>query len=226
MSDEREKQLRVVFLMPQNHADASLYFAHEAGVKLKGQCAQTLGELRSAVEEGCDLIVAFCTSVIVPEEILLIPGLRAINVHGALPAFPGRDPHHFAHYARAHEYGATLHYMAASVDSGPIIEIESFLVRPDMTPSELLQEATAAGLALIQRFFQVLATGVWPTPSSTLSWGKFKTTRKDFVNLCKIDPAISRDEFERRRLATSMPGYSNLYIEMYGYRFRLDGKVE
>lgn len=226
MKGESKTPLRVAFLMPKPHADASLRYGGLAGVNLHGRCVETLDELYSAVAAGCDLILAFCTSVIVPEDILSVPGLKAVNVHGALPEFPGRDPHHFAHYARVTEYGATLHYMAATVDSGPIIDVEVFPVTPEMTPAALLDNATAAGLILIQKFLCSLASGTWPLPSTTLKWGKHKTTRMDFIKLCRIDASISREEFERRRAATSMPGYSNLFIELHGCRFRLEGSVE
>lgn len=226
MSDKPRTPLRVALLMPKPHAEASLHYGLSAGVSLQGQCVETLGELQAVVAAGCDLILAFCTSVIVPEDILAVPGLKAVNVHGALPEFPGRDPHHFAHYAQVSEYGATMHYMDSTVDSGPIIDVEVFRVTPEMTPAVLLGHATAAGMVLIQRFMHGLASGNWPVPSPTLKWGRRKTTRKDFIELCRVDTSIGCDEFERRRAATSMPGYSNLFIELHGYRFRLEGKVE
>ena len=218
--------LRIVFLMPATHAKVAEAYVVASGISaVSSSVAESLAELDAAVNDGCDLLLSFSTGVIVPERILARDGLVAVNVHGASPSFPGRDPHHFAHYNRASIYGATIHYMTAKVDSGPIVDTELFNVTPGMTPAQLLEQSTAAGFELIRRFFYGVAKSGWPMPKEDIHWGGAKTTRKDFLALCKVDCSMPADEFERRKAATSMPGYLNLYIELHGCRFRLEGEV-
>jgi methionyl-tRNA formyltransferase len=112
--------------------------------------------------------------------------------------------------------------MTKSVDTGPIVDVELFDVPAPVTPSELLARANDAGWSLIARFFQRFSEHGAPTPMSGLAWGPRKTTRKMFQELCRIDPAIPKEEIERRLRATAMPGYRNLYLDLHGYRFRIE----
>ena len=218
------KQLRVVYLMPQQYAEIAAGYAAAAGFEVSAVIAETSEELREAINGDCDLLLAFSTSVIVEESILSKPRLVAVNIHGASPEYPGRDPHHFAHYHHASTYGATLHYMMGKVDSGPIVDVEILAVDQGMTPVQLLELGTQAGLELIRRFFADAARNGWPIPRPELKWGGRRTTRKDFLSLCKIECGMSREEFDSRLAATAMPGYSNLYVELHGYRFRIEGR--
>ena len=91
-----------------------------------------------------------------------------------------------------------------------------------VTPASLLSLATEAGLSLITRFFQTLAEDRVPTLDRSQSWGSRKTTRKMFRELCRIDPDMPLQEFERRFRAAAMPGYGNLYIDLHGHRFHIE----
>ena len=47
---------------------------------------------------------------------------RLVNIHPSLlPNFPGLDTHRRAIEAGEHEHGASVHYVASEVDSGPVI---------------------------------------------------------------------------------------------------------
>src|SRR5579871_3675292 len=73
-------------------------------------------------------LVAFATPVVVPSGVLDTLGYGAYNFHPGPPAYPGWAPAHFALYEGAAEFGATVHAMAARVDSGPIIEVVNFAI--------------------------------------------------------------------------------------------------
>jgi methionyl-tRNA formyltransferase len=155
---------------------------------------------------------------------LELPGLLALNVHAASPDYPGRDPHHFAVYDGAKKYGATVHFMTSKVDSGPIVEVELFDVPAEATPASLLDQANQAAWVLLERLLEKLAGKKAITPLGEPHWGTRKTTRKMFMDLCRVDASMNAAEFERRLRATTMPGYNNLCFELHGYRFRLEGK--
>ncbi|MBA3771231.1 MAG: hypothetical protein H0X13_01720 [Ramlibacter sp.] len=168
------------------------------------------------------LLLAFSTGVVVPTEYLARDGLLAVNIHGAPPSYPGRDPHHFAAYDGATCYGATLHRMVAAVDQGAVIRVSLQEVSPTTPPHELMAIGVRHGLALARAFLAELARGRVPAPDPQLRWTASVRRRRDFQQLCRIAPDIDRQEFERRLHATSMPGYSNLVLTLHGHTFRLD----
>jgi methionyl-tRNA formyltransferase len=73
-------------------------------------------------------LISFSTSTIVPKWLINKLNGCAVNIHAASPQYPGRDPHHYAIYDQASEYGATMHYMTEKVDDGIIIDVEFFKV--------------------------------------------------------------------------------------------------
>lgn len=215
------KEIRAVLLMPDTCATLAARAAEAASVHLDMTVVADQASLLQACSIAPDLVLAFGTGIIVPQSILSAPGILAINIHPASPEYPGRDPHHFASYDGATQYGATMHHMTSRVDAGPIVDVELFDVSPDASPSELLALANKAGVELLHRLFIKLGAGL-PLSPIKVSWGKRKTTRKMFLDMCRVDNLTSKEEFARRLRATSMPGYSNLFIEMHGKRFRLE----
>ena len=220
------KQIKAVLLMSESHAAAARTFAQNAGIDLEAAVVDNLAALRHACTASTDLLLSFGTGVIVPQSILTLPKLMALNIHGASADFPGRDPHHFAHYSGAKKYGATLHFIRERVDSGPIVDMELFDVPDGATPAILLAAANRAGIELMRRLFATHASNGWPHIDQSLHWGLHKSTRRDFLELCRVRCDMDEGEFLRRLAATSMPGYSNLYIDLHGYRFRLEGKAK
>lgn len=223
MSMDGAVPLRTILLMPQEHGSAVENIAEDEGVCIRAEIVNDLQRLVSVSSEPADLLLSFCSGVIVPEQILATPSLVALNVHTGSPQFPGRDPHHFAIYSNATRFGATLHFMESSVDAGPIVDVELFDVPRETLPCRLLELATEAGWTLIRRFFRNFALSGTPMPVADLHWGTKKTTRKMFLDLCRIDPAMTEAEILRRINATSMPGYNNTFVDICGYRFRIEG---
>jgi phosphoribosylglycinamide formyltransferase-1 len=88
--------------------------------------------------EGADLVVhAGFLRIVGPRYLARWEG-RAINVHPSLlPAFPGlRAPEQAIAYG-VRVSGATVHFVDAGVDTGPIILQEAVPVFPDDTPETL-----------------------------------------------------------------------------------------
>lgn len=173
-------------------------------------------------QEKIDLLLSFATGVIVPSWILEQPGLTALNLHAASPEYPGRDPHHFAVYDEATQYGATLHFMAASVDAGPIIDVELFNVPDDALPIDLLDKANEAVYRLLGKYLPMLLSGNILPSNPDLQWAGKKRSRKDFLELCRVGSDISETEFQKRQKACQMPGYSNLHTVIHGKRFMIE----
>lgn len=69
-----------------------------------------------------DLIIVNSYSMLLPPEILAIPTLGCINIHGALlPQYRGANPIQWALIHDEKETGVTMHYMDVDFDTGDII---------------------------------------------------------------------------------------------------------
>ena len=211
-----------VLLMPPEFAARAAVITSEAGLELEVRHANSMATLQAAFATPARLLLSFGTGVIVPQAILSQRGLLAVNIHSASPEYPGRDPHHFAAYDGVTEYGATMHIMTESVDSGPIVDVERFAVERDCAPIELLTRANDAGFVLLRRLCDALRVAGQLPPPIAVSWGTHRYTRKEFLELARIDCGMSVDEVRRRLRATAMPGYHNTYLVLHGHRFRLE----
>ena len=143
-------------------------------------------------------LVAFATPVIVPSGILDALGHGAYNFHPGPPAYPGWAPAHFALYEGAAEFGATVHAMAARVDSGPIVEAVHFPIPADIAVAGLEGLAYAHLAKLFWRFAKHLATQAGPLPHAALQWGSRRYSRRAYRAICEIPLDISKEELDRR----------------------------
>lgn len=169
-----------------------------------------------------NILVSFGSSIIVPADILAKFSGGAYNIHAASPDYPGRDPHHWAVYEEANNYGATAHIMTNKVDDGPIVDLELFDVCPNTRPEELLKRANEAAFTILSRIGPKLVQGEKLQPISGAQWGKNKRSRADFREMCNITPQLSLEEFEKRFNAFDGGKYNNLYIELHGKIFRIE----
>jgi methionyl-tRNA formyltransferase len=212
----------LLLLMPQEFGDDLGRTALRLGFEPVA-CVNTREALAGVfATRSPGVLLAFSTGVIVPAEILARQNLVAVNVHGGGPAYPGRDPHHFASYDGATSFGATLHYMARQVDQGPVIRISTEAVPARAAPAELMAVGVRHGLELARWFLQAFAAAGAPNADPALRWTGPVRRRSDFLALCRISPDISREEFERRLRATAMPGRANLTLELHGRTFRIE----
>jgi phosphoribosylglycinamide formyltransferase-1 len=63
---------------------------------------------------------------------------RLINIHPSLlPAFPGLETHERVLAAGVKIHGATVHFVRAAMDQGPIVAQGALAVRPEDTPETL-----------------------------------------------------------------------------------------
>ena len=141
-------------------------------------------------------LIAYVTGIIVPAQVLDELGYGAYNFHPGPPNYPGWAPAHFALYARATEFGATAHLMAARVDEGPIVGVEMFSIPPGASVASLEGMAYARLAHLFWSLANRLATCGEPLPPLPLSWSGKKTTRRDYAAMCVAD--IGKDEPDRR----------------------------
>jgi phosphoribosylglycinamide formyltransferase-1 len=85
---------------------------------------------------------------------------RLINIHPALlPAFKGLDTHQRALEAGAKLHGATVHFVVAEMDAGPIIAQGAVAVRPDETETSLTARVLAVEHHIYPLALKLVAEG-------------------------------------------------------------------
>jgi phosphoribosylglycinamide formyltransferase-1 len=85
---------------------------------------------------------------------------RILNIHPALlPAFKGLDTHKRAIEAKATQHGATVHFVVAEMDSGPIVLQGAVEVRPDDTEAQLAARVLAVEHRIYPEALKMLAEG-------------------------------------------------------------------
>ncbi len=166
------------------------------------------------------LLLSYGSALIVKDETLKLYK-QAINIHGASPSYPGRDPHHFACYDQKDEYGATAHFMTPLVDSGSIIDTELKKISTHSNSMEYLKLAQDCSWILIERLLETFFLKKDPAQIKNIQWGPKKTKRSDFLEMCKIDPNIRKEEYKKiyKAFQEGIP-YKNLSMYLYGHSFK------
>lgn len=122
----------------------------------------------------CDLLISYRYHWVVPKACL--PAL-AINFHPGPPEYPGIGSTDWALHDGARHFGVTAHHMAPLVDSGPIIAVRRFPMRPGETLATLTQRSHAHLLALADEVLTEVILGT-PLPVSKETWVGKPRTRK------------------------------------------------
>lgn len=216
-----ESQVKYFMLIPSGINSSFLDLAQSIGFsKEQFAFAETATELDDLYKRTNkpEYLISYSTSVIVPKKYIELNDQVSLNIHAASPAYPGRDPHHYAIYDAAKTYGATLHYMTAKVDAGQIIDVELFNIPDRISAIELLMEADKCAWILIKRLLIWIKTKA-RFPVSDFQWSTTKRTRKDFENFCNISCTISDVELQKRIKAFHVKGFNNLFIELHGKKF-------
>lgn len=166
-------------------------------------------------------LIAFCTPTVVPADLLGRLDGQAYNFHPGPPTYPGRHPASFAIYEGAKRFGATVHEMVASVDSGPIVGVEWFDMPAAPRLAQVEGMAAEAAVDLLQKFGPHLATSLAPLPPSGDKWSGRPSRQHDFDAMCELTADIDPVELDRRVRAFADGLKGTLYIPLHGHRFRI-----
>lgn len=108
----------------------------QPGARLAPKAEERLLEI--AAEERPNLIALCGFMRLLRASFLERVGVPILNVHPSLlPAFRGLEAQRRAIEAGALVTGATVHYVDAGMDTGPIVSQEAVAIRPGETPEEL-----------------------------------------------------------------------------------------
>ncbi|HTV77470.1 MAG TPA: formyltransferase [Steroidobacteraceae bacterium] len=133
--------------------------------------AQWLDEIRGLAP---DYILAFYYRSMLPPRILELARRGALNMHGSLlPRYRGRAPVNWAIANGETQAGATLHYMVARPDAGPIVAQEAVPIGPDDDALTVSLAVAAAAARVLAAVLPVMACGPPPGRTMDLAAGSY-----------------------------------------------------
>jgi methionyl-tRNA formyltransferase len=139
-----------------------------------------------------ELIFSFYYRRILSSELLSIPRLGALNLHGSLlPRYRGRAPVNWAIVNGETETGLTLHYMVAKADAGDMVAQRRVPIDFDDTALTLYRKLTRAARELMADTYPLLVAGRAPrTPQDHRLATKFGGRRPEDGRIDWRRPAV------------------------------------
>jgi len=166
-----------------------------------------------------EYIVSYLSRWVVPEYLLQKAKVAAINFHPASPDYPGIGCNNFALYEEAKQYGVTCHHMAPRVDTGAIIAVKRFSVSATDDVATLLSRTYDYQLVLFYEIASLIHEGKG-LPVSEERWTRKPFSRKEFNELGRITPDMTKEEIAKRIRATTF-GVWRPTVELQGFVFEL-----
>ena len=158
-------QIALVFTHEDSPTEEIWFQSVEVLAKKHGiPCLTTDINLPENVERVRAIAPAFIFSFyyrnMITAEVLSIPRLGALNLHGSyLPRYRGRVPVNWAVINGETETGATLHYMVEKPDAGDIVDQERVEIAFSDTAREVFGKVTDAAVAVLARAWPLLRDG-------------------------------------------------------------------
>ncbi|MFQ5852179.1 MAG: formyltransferase [Candidatus Binatia bacterium] len=110
-----------------------------------------------------DLILSFYYRRLLSKELLSIPRLGGINLHGSLlPRYRGRCPVNWVLINGETETGVTLHYMIEQADAGDIVAQKAVRIDLEDTALSLFRKLTIAAVDLLSETYPLIKSGKAP----------------------------------------------------------------
>ena len=107
-----------------------------------------------------DIIITCAYGQIIPEELIYAPLYNTINVHASLlPKYRGGAPIHHAIINGEKEVGVTIMYTDKGMDSGDIIEKESFALDINDTYDIVSDKMSKMGALLLKKVLPLIVNG-------------------------------------------------------------------
>lgn len=173
-----------------------------------------------------DLIVSAGFRYIVPEEVLDVPDLGAVNLHKSfLPYNRGANPNVWSIIEDA-PAGVSIHYMTADIDAGPIVDRQQVTVQPDDTARDLYERLEREQIDQFEAVWPSIRDGTAETIKQAEEDGTYHY-KQDFVDLWEIDheETVEAGSFLDRLRALTFPPYRNAYFEVDGRRYYVEVSI-
>lgn len=121
-----------------------------------------------------DFIFSFYYRNMIRPEVLAIPRLGALNLHGSwLPRYRGRVPVNWSVINGETETGATLHHMVEKPDAGDIVDREKVPIAFTDTALDVFTKVTEAAVTIMARSYPLLVAETAPRIPMNLGEGSY-----------------------------------------------------
>jgi len=139
-------------------------FALERGLTvLQPEKLRSPEAIRAVAEYKPDLIVTAAYGQILPKEVLEMPPLGCINVHGSLlPRYRGGAPIQRCIMNGETVTGVTLMHMAEGLDTGDMIAKAEIPITDEDTAGTLFEKLSVLGAELLREWLPRIAAGTAP----------------------------------------------------------------
>jgi methionyl-tRNA formyltransferase len=175
-----------------------------------------------------DLVVGVHYPHIVPAEVLAVPRQGFANLHPAL--LPHNRGWHTPTWALLDgtPIGATLHYMAAEVDAGPIVHQEALEPTPGDTADTLYTRLKQLELEVFRAGWPALAAGAPGTPqdpTAGTAHARADLDRSDVRRLDLDEQLPVGDVLRRLRALTTDRATEAAWYEVDGRRYLVQVRI-
>jgi methionyl-tRNA formyltransferase len=166
-----------------------------------------------------DYFFSFYYREMLKRELLEIPRLGALNMHGSLlPKYRGRVPVNWAIIKGEKETGASLHYMTEKPDNGDIVAQQAVPILPNDTALEVFNKVTVAAEIALNDVLPDLLAGKAHAVKQDLSKGAYFGGRKPEDGV--IDWSLSAQEIHDLVRAVAPP-YPGATTRLFGKPMRI-----
>jgi methionyl-tRNA formyltransferase len=159
---------------------------------------------------GADAMVVAAYGLILPEPVLALPRLGAINIHASLlPRWRGAAPIQRAILAGDARTGISIMQMDRGLDTGPVLAAESMPIAADDTSASLHDKLAGLGARLIVTALAQLEhaqSSPQPQPAAGASYAAKITKAEADIDWSEAAPVIER----KVRAFNPLPGASTM----------------
>jgi methionyl-tRNA formyltransferase len=190
----------------------------------RSHCVRTVTPTQPAAPEWLarieglapDYLLAFYYRSLLPPQLLALARWGALNMHGSLlPQYRGRAPVNWAIANGETRTGATLHYMVARPDAGPIVAQEAVAIGPNDDALAVSMAVAAAAARVLTSALPALANGPPAGRPMDLAAGSYFGGRRPEDGRIQADWPGLRVHAMIRAVAPPFPG---AFLELAGQR--------
>jgi methionyl-tRNA formyltransferase len=191
--------------------------ARSHGLRTLTPAQPAAAEWLAAVRDSApDYLLAFYYRSLLPPPLLALPRWGALNMHGSLlPRYRGRAPVNWAIANGETETGATLHYMVARADAGPIVAQQAVPIGPNDDALAVSMAVAAAAASVLAAALPGMALGPPPGRPMDLAAGSYFGGRRPEDGRIQLDWPGMRVHAMIRAVAPPFPG---AFVEVNGER--------
>ena len=154
-----------------------------------------------------DFVFSFYYRRMLPASVLALARRGALNMHGSLlPRYRGRAPVNWAVLNGETETGASLHYMVAKPDAGPLVDQQAVPIGPDDTAFEVAGRVADAAATVLRRSLPALIAGTAAARPLDLARGSYCGGRTPADGEFSFDWPAARIHNLVRAVAPPFPG--------------------